>query len=272
MCDNKKCAPIGVFDSGVGGLTVAKEIIKHLPKENIVYFGDTARVPYGGKSKDTIIRYSRQICNFLMTKNVKAIVVACNTASAFALDTIAKEVDVPTIGVVIPGAKTAIDNTKNGKIGIIGTKGTINSGLYNEYIAANSDNVEVTGVACPLFASMVEENMTHDPVTKIMAERYLKGFEGKDIDSLILGCTHYPLLKDIIGEVVGPNVKLVNPAQETAVELKRLLEANDLNCEEDRKIFHTFYSSDAPDSLKEFAENVLDMNIDMVHQVNIEEY
>ena len=166
-------APIGVFDSGVGGLTVAREIIRQLPQESVVYFGDTARVPYGSKSKETIIRYSRQICRFLQTKKVKAIVIACNTASAFALDTVEKELDIPVIGVVKPGAKTAIETTKNKRIGIIGTEGTIKSELYTKYIQGIDPEIEVIGKACPLFCPLVEEGMLHDPVTDEIASRYL---------------------------------------------------------------------------------------------------
>ena len=166
-------APIGVFDSGVGGLTVAREITRQLPNESIVYFGDTARVPYGSKSKNTIIRYSRQIVHFLRTKDVKAIVVACNTASAFALDTIEKELDIPVIGVVKPGAIAAIETTKNKRIGIIGTEGTIKSKLYTEYIRSIDPEIIVIGKACPLFCPLVEEGMLHDEVTDEIARRYL---------------------------------------------------------------------------------------------------
>ena len=196
-------APIGVFDSGVGGLTVAREIIRQLPNESIVYFGDTARVPYGSKSKDTIIRFSRQIVNFLKTKNVKAIVFACNTASAFALDTIERELDIPVIGVVKPGAITAIHSTKNKRIGIIGTEGTIKSEMYTSYIQSIDKDIEVVGKACPLFVPLVEEGMLDDEVTKEMATRYLKELQNENIDSLILGCTHYPLLRKMVGKIMS---------------------------------------------------------------------
>ena len=216
-------APIGVFDSGVGGLTVAREITRQLPNESIVYFGDTARVPYGSKSKNTIIRYSRQIVHFLRTKDVKAIVVACNTASAFALDTIEKELDIPVIGVVKPGAIAAIETTKNKRIGIIGTEGTIKSKLYTEYIRSIDPEIIVIGKACPLFCPLVEEGMLHDEVTDEIARRYLDELKEQNIDSLILGCTHYPLLRSTIGKIMGPDVNLVNPAYETAISLGELL-------------------------------------------------
>ena len=157
--------PIGVFDSGVGGLTVAREIMRQIPNEKMVYFGDTARTPYGSKSKETVIRYSRQIVRFLQTMQVKAIVVACNTASAYALDELEKEIEIPVIGVIKPGAKVAADETKNGKIGVIGTEGTIGSGIYTEYIRKIRPDAEVIGKACPLFVPLVEEGLWQDPVT-----------------------------------------------------------------------------------------------------------
>lgn len=220
-----KNAPIGVFDSGVGGLTVAREIMRQIPNEKIVYFGDTARVPYGSKSKETITRFSRQIVRFLETQKVKAIVVACNTASAYALDELEKEVDIPIIGVVRPGAKVAANATKNGKIGVIGTEGTISSGIYASYIKQIKSDVEVIGKACPLFVPLVEEGLWEDPVTDEIAKRYLAELShlDKDIDTLILGCTHYPLIRSTLGRIMGEKVTLVNPAYETARELKELL-------------------------------------------------
>ena len=166
-----KNAPIGVFDSGVGGLTVVREIMRQMPEERIVYFGDTARVPYGSKSQDTIIRYSRQIIRFLMTKHVKAIVIACNTASAYALATVEKEFDVPIIGVIRAGARTAVQVTRNGKIGVIATEGTIGSGIYTQEIKKLRPDIEVTGKPCPLFVPLVEEGLLHDSVTDEIASR-----------------------------------------------------------------------------------------------------
>ena len=179
-------APIGVFDSGVGGLTVAREIMRQIPNERIVYFGDTARVPYGSKSKDIITKYSRQIIRFLLTENVKAIVIACNTASAFALDTMQKEFDIPIIGVLKPGAKVAAKTTVNGRIGLIGTEGTIHSGMYAQFIKSIKPDVEVIGKPCPLFVPLVEEGMLHDTITDQVAERYLSTLKDKNIDTLII--------------------------------------------------------------------------------------
>ena len=173
MIQTDRNAPVGVFDSGVGGLTVAREIMRQIPEERIVYFGDTARVPYGNKSKDTILRYSRQIIRFLRTREVKAIVIACNTASAYALDTVAAESDIPIIGVINAGARTAVQATRNGKIGVIGTEGTIGSGIYTRVMKQLKPDIQVTGKPCPLFVPLVEEGLLHDSVTDEIASRYL---------------------------------------------------------------------------------------------------
>jgi len=253
-------APIGVFDSGVGGLTVFKEIRRQIPNERIVYFGDTARVPYGSKSKDTVIKYTRQIINFLTTHDVKALVMACNTMSANALDEIEKEIDIPIIGVVKPGAFVASQNSKNGRIGVIATEATIRSGLYERYIKDINDQLTVFGKACPLFCPLVEEGMLEDPVTEEMARRYLSELIEKDIDTLILGCTHYPLLSRTIGKVVGEKVRLVNPAKETANELKNLLQDKKLLSEEayeERGEENEFYVSDAAEKFTTFAASIL---------------
>lgn len=265
--------PIGMFDSGVGGLTVAREVMRNIPNERIVYFGDTARVPYGSKSKETILRYSRQIVRFLLQQDVKAIVVACNTASAFALEEIRDEFDLPMIGVVKPGAKVACETTRNNRIGVIGTKGTIASGLYTEFIREIKPDAEVIGTACPLFVPLVEEGMLKDPVTVEMAERYLSVLKEQDIDTLILGCTHYPLLRSVIREIMGERVTLVNPAYETACSLKELLEREGLMNgsrpgEADR---HRFFVSDAAESFRSFADLILPINIEDAQKINMEE-
>lgn len=272
--EDKKYAPIGVFDSGVGGLTVAREIMRQLPEERIVYFGDTARVPYGSKSKETIIRYSRQIIHFLESKGVKAIVVACNTASAFALETLRPELNIPIIGVVKPGAKVAAEATQNGRIGVIGTEGTIGSQIYTETIRQHNPKAVVLGKACPLFVPLVEEGWLKDSVTLEVARRYLESFRESDIDTLILGCTHYPLLRSTIGSIMGETVKLVNPAYETAQELKRLLaEYQMIN---DGSMIHEapkyqFYVSDAAEKFKDFANSILPCEIEEARLIHIEE-
>lgn len=271
----KNCeAPIGVFDSGVGGLTVVREIMRNIPNEDIVYFGDTARVPYGSKSKETILRYSRQIVRFLRTQNVKAIVIACNTASAYALEEIKKELDIPIIGVIKPGAKVACETTEKGRIGVIGTDATIRSGIYNSFIRRSMPDVQVIGKACPLFVPLVEEGWIKDPVTVEVAKRYLAGLLSYDIDTLILGCTHYPLLRSTIREIVGEKVNLVNPAYETARELKMLLEENDLSNPRGAAEMaeHRFYVSDAAQKFQNFANSILPYDIEMTKQIQIEEF
>ena len=267
-------APIGVFDSGVGGLTVAREIMRNLPMEKIIYFGDTARVPYGSKSRDTVIRYSRQIVRFLREQQVKAIVVACNTASALALSTLEEESDIPIIGVVKPGARVAIETTKKKRVGVIATEATINSHLYRELIQQMDPEITVVGRPCPLFVPLVEEGWLHDSVTETVARRYLKDLQDQDIDTLILGCTHYPLLRSLIGEIMGERVTLVNPAYETSLALKRLLEAGGMmNPGTARSEFpYRFFVSDAAEKFKHFANSILPFDVNMTEQINIEEY
>ena len=264
--------PIGVFDSGVGGLTVAKEIMHQLPQEKIIYFGDTARVPYGSKSKETVTMYSRQIIRFLQTKHVKAIVIACNTASAFALETVKNELNLPIVGVVKPGAKTAAQTTRNGNIGVIATEGTINSGIYTEFLAQLKPELHVYGKACPLFVPLVEEGWINDPVTKMIVSRYLTDLMEKDIDTLVLGCTHYPLLRHIIREVVGENISLVNPAYETARSLKQLLEEKNLLNENQKQPEHTFFVSDGAEKFRQFANTILPCNMIETKDVHLERF
>lgn len=272
---NLKEAPIGVFDSGVGGLTVAREIMRQIPAERIVYFGDTARVPYGSKSTDTLIRYTRQIIRFLKTRGVKAIVVACNTASAVALEAVRDELDIPIIGVVRPGAKVAVEATKNSKIGIIGTETTVNSGMYVKLIQELLPQAEVIGKACPLFVPLVEEGWTKDSVTEEVARRYLADLQKSEIDTLILGCTHYPLLRHMVGEIMGEQVTLVNPAYETAIELRMLLEREGIANDGESKNFenpYEFFVSDAAEKFKTFANSILPCDVTSIKQINIEEY
>ncbi len=273
--DIDSLSPVGVFDSGVGGLTVAREIIRQLPNEKIVYFGDTARVPYGDKSKENIIRYSRQITRFLRTKNVKAIVIACNTASALALEEIRLEMDIPIIGVVKPGVKAAMESTKNKKIGIIATEATINSNIYTDIIHEKDSEITVYGKACPLFAPLVEEGMVNDPVTDEIASRYLADLKSKDIDSLILGCTHYPLIRKTIGKIMGDGVTLVNPAYETAISLKELLTKNGMAAGDEHQYessMYEFYVSDTADKFKKFANSIMPFNIEEIKRIDIENY
>ncbi len=271
----QKSAPIGVFDSGVGGLTVAREIMRQIPNEKIVYFGDTARVPYGSKSKETVTRFSKQIVRFLQTHQVKTIVVACNTASAYALDELEKEIDIPIIGVVKPGAKVAAEVSRNGKIGVIATEATIGSQIYSKYIKELNKDVTIYGKACPLFVPLVEEGLWQDPVTDEIAKRYLNELIDIDIDTLILGCTHYPLIRSTLGRIMGEDVTLVNPAYETARELKELLAEKNLLNEEAPKLGenqYQFYVSDGAEKFKRFANSIIKYGILSTKIINIEEY
>ena len=273
--DNRREAPIGVFDSGVGGLTVAKEIMYQIPNEKVIYFGDTARVPYGNKTKETVTKYALQIVRFMKTQHVKAIVVACNTASAYALDEIEQEIDVPVIGVVKPGARMAVESTKNGKIGVIGTRGPIGSETYTTYIRQLDPKVEVIGKECPLFVHLVEEGLWEDPVTEEIARRYLTDLIDMDIDTLILGCTHYPMIRKTIQRIMGDGVRLVNPAYETARELKELLQEHDILKEQPPGLgtnMHRFFVSDAAERFQVFANSILKYGILSTKVIHIEEY
>ncbi|MES2180228.1 MAG: glutamate racemase [Gemmatimonadota bacterium] len=238
-------APIGVFDSGLGGLTVAHAIMRHLPGESLVYFGDTARVPYGPKSPDTVRRYSSEIAAFLLEQGVKAIVVACNTATAHALPTLVQDLNVPVIGVVAPGARAAVKGTRNGHIGVIGTAGTIRSGAYTRAIHAESPDAKVTALACPLFVPLVEEGWTNHDATWSIAEEYLQPLLQDDVDTLVLGCTHYPILKRVIGDIVGRGVRLIDSAEETAADTRRMLAEYGLASSRERGSYR-FIASDDP--------------------------
>ena len=268
-------APVGVFDSGVGGLTVAREIMRQIPEERIVYFGDTARVPYGSKSKDTIVRYSRQIIRFLKTKGVKAIVIACNTASAYALEAVQAECDIPVIGVIDAGARAAVQATHNGKIGVIGTEGTVGSGIYTEVMKKLRPGIEVVGKPCPLFVPLVEEGLLHDSVTDEIASRYLSELKGKYIDTLVLGCTHYPLLRSTLRRLMGDEVTLVNPAYETAIELRELLKEQGLNRLSEEPFEgdqYQFYVSDLAEKFTDFATSILPNEVRETKKIDIENY
>ena len=271
----QKRAPIGVFDSGVGGLTVFREIMRQIPNEKIIYFGDTARVPYGSKSRETVTRYSEQIVRFLRTFQVKTIVVACNTASACALETLERNIDIPIIDVVKPGAKAAAETTRNGRIGVIATEATIGSQIYTEYIKKLNKDVTIYGKACPLFVPLVEEGLLQDPVTNEIARRYLTELIDINIDTLILGCTHYPLIRSTLGRIMGEGVTLVNPAYETALELKEMLISLELLNDETPGLGsnqYRFYVSDKAEKFVRFANSIIKYGILSAKAVNIEEY
>lgn len=265
-------SPIGVFDSGVGGLTVAREIMRQLPRENMVYFGDTARVPYGSKSRENIIRYSRQIIRFLRTKGVKAIVIACNTASALALDTVKGETDIPVIGVIVPGARAAIQATENGMIGVAGTEATIQSETYTKVIKEMRPDAVVIGKPCPLFVPLVEEGFAKHRITEEVIDIYLSDMRKTDIDTMILGCTHYPLLRSRIMAYFGEKVHIVNPAYETAMDLKKLLDESGAANVSDAAAAYEFYVSDAAEKFTRLANTILPYDVAATKAVNIEEY
>lgn len=263
--------PIGVFDSGLGGLTAVKELKKVLPEESIIYFGDTGRVPYGSRSKETIKKYSAQDMNFLMSKDVKAVVSACGTVSSTAGD-IGRSLPVPYIDVISPTAKAAAMATKNGKIGILGTSLTIKSGSFERELHSLNPDFQLFTQACPLFVALVENGFVTDgdEVTLMVAQRYLASICAMDVDTVILGCTHFPIIKRAIGTVVGDDVKLIDSGKETARHLAKLLEEKNLLCEKGHKARYEYCVSDDTDGFKNIAQifmgNVLDgevRNIDI---------
>jgi glutamate racemase len=264
--------PIGVFDSGIGGLTVVKEIMEQLSNESIVYFGDTARVPYGSKSKETITKFSFQCINFLLEKKVKAIVVACNTASAASLDSIKQNFDIPIIGVVEPGAIAACQVTKLNRIGIIGTESTVSSGAYEKEINIINNDVKMILKACPLFVPIAEEGWQDTQIAKLTAKEYLEALKEKSIDALLMACTHYPLLENTISEVMGEEIKLVNPAYETAKVLKAVLYDLNIQSRSNKNSSYEFYVSDNPVKFKKVGENFLKRPIPYVQKIDIEKY
>jgi glutamate racemase len=239
-------APIGIFDSGLGGLTVARAVFDRLPHDSTIYFGDTARVPYGPKSPDTVRRYSREILDWLLSQKVKAVIIACNTSTAHALDTLRAAAPVPVIGVVEPGARAAVKAGRGGPIGVIGTAGTIASGAYERSIHAIAPEVKVLQQACPLFVPFVEEGWFDHPAAQLVAQEYLAPLVQEGIRALVLGCTHYPLLKPLLRRVVGPDVALIDSAEETALAAAEALRQAGLEAPADQPTEHRFAVSDDP--------------------------
>ena len=237
---------IGVFDSGLGGLTVGRAIMDRLPDESLIYFGDTARVPYGPKSPDTVRRYSREIGQFLLGEGVKAIVVACNTATAHGLAALRAELPIPVLGVIEPGARAAVAAAPSGRIGVVGTAGTIRSGAYERAIRELSPEAKIVSQACPLFVPLVEEGWTIHEAARIVAREYLTPLQEEGVDALVLGCTHYPHLKTVIREALGSGVRLVDSAVETADELARVLDQRGLRAASGAEARHRFIASDDP--------------------------
>ncbi|HHX60513.1 MAG TPA: glutamate racemase [Epulopiscium sp.] len=262
--------PIGIFDSGLGGLTVVKEVMEHLPNESIIYFGDTARVPYGNKSKETITKFSAQIIRFLQSKGVKAIIIACNTVSSNSIEELrAMFPEIPIEGVVEPGVKVGLEKTKTGRIGIIGTEATIRTNKYPSLIKEANPKVQVFGKSCPLFVPLVEDGWIDHPVTHMVATEYLAPLLKEGIDTLILGCTHYPMLSETIQKVAGDQVTLVNPAQEAAYKMERnLKEWQQLSSGKTMPIYE-FYVSDHTSQFEHMAKEFLKRPIEHVQLVDL---
>lgn len=286
--------PIGVFDSGVGGLTVLREIFKELPCESTIYLGDTARVPYGIRSAETITRYSFENTSFLLSKGIKLLVIACNTVSSVSLKAIKDKFSVPLIGVIEPGARAAVNSTRSNRLGIIGTEGTIKSNSYinainalrgkmtlsvrergekslDRYFEIATDGMVIFTKACPLFVPLAEEGWTTNDVARLTAENYLSGLKQEDIDTLVLGCTHYPLLKKTIGEIIGYNVTLIDSATETVKEIKNMLSSFDMENMSGVKPCRDFYVTDSPQKFLKTGEKFLDREIEHIEKIELSE-
>lgn len=261
---------IGIFDSGVGGLTVLKEIIKTLPQEDTVYLGDTARVPYGTKSPETVTRYSVEITSFLVSREIKLLVVACNTASAVSLDALQQRFSIPIVGVIEPGARRAASVTRSGRVGVIGTEGTIRSSAYAKAIKRINPEIEVITRACPLFVPLAEEGWVDNQVARLTAESYLNGFKNAGVDTLVLGCTHYPLLKDTIAATVGDGVQLVDSAEETARTVADILRGSSMIRPASEKGNHHYFVTDVPAGFLKVGNRFLGGALEDVHQVSLE--
>ncbi|MGQ0704325.1 MAG: glutamate racemase [Gemmatimonadales bacterium] len=257
-------APIGIFDSGLGGLTVAHAIIERLPGESTLYFGDTARVPYGPKSPETVRRYSLEIMQWLLGEGVKAIVIACNTSTAHALEALQAASPVPVFGVIEPGARAAVAKAQDAPIGVIGTAGTIRSGAYQRAIEALLPGVEVVVKACPLLAPMIEEGWFNHPATRMVAEEYLAPVRARNILTLVLGCTHYPLIKPLIQEVIGERVTLIDSAEETAKTVVEAIRKGEVEGRGGKGATHRFVVSDDPERFRRVGTGFLGERITAV--------
>jgi glutamate racemase len=252
---------IAILDSGVGGLTVAKEVMRQLPLEKIIYFGDTARTPYGPRDPVEVIRFTHQIVDYLLQFQPKMVVIACNTATAVALDEIRARLSVPVVGVIHPGARAAIKMTRKGRIGVIGTEGTIKSNAYELALRQISPNIQVVSQACPLFVPLVEKGLFHTEQTRQAVEESLRGLKSKPMDCLILGCTHYPFLMDDISQVMGPDVALISSADETAREISTILYHKGMLATTNSMQFHQFFCSGDPLMFKKIAQEWLNEQI-----------
>jgi len=262
--------PIGIFDSGIGGLTVVHEIFRRLPNESVVYFGDTARVPYGTKSPRVVEQFAKEDIFFLLNRNVKLVVAACHTVSSVALDGIVASMHLPILGVVDPGVKAALEATRNKRIGIIGTRATVHSGTYEAKFRAKDAGIQVFSSACPLFVPLAEEGWLESDITRQTAEIYLEPMIEKDVDTLILGCTHYPLLKKVIRQVMGDSVVIIDSAEETAKQVAGRLEKIKMENEPENTPAHAFFVSDIPHQFQEVGERFLGDRLGNVTRVDLE--
>lgn len=262
--------PIGVFDSGIGGLTVVRALMQRLPHENIIYFGDTARVPYGPKSSQVVREYAAQDTDFLLSQNVKMIVIACNTVSSVALDVVQKRAKMPVVGVIQPGSENAIIATKNKRIGVVGTLTTILSNAYTNTIRQLDSSIEVFSKPCPLFVPLAEEGFIEHPATEFIAKEYLFELKLKKIDTLILGCTHYPMLEDVIQKAVGETVLLIDSGKCAASAVERILDEQDLRNSSKLKANVQFFVSDLPHKFLEIGELFLGQKMGVVKKVHVE--
>ena len=260
---NNHNSPIGVFDSGLGGLTVVKELMRQMPEEDIIYFGDTARVPYGTKSKEAIVRFSKENTRALLKHRVKMVVVACNSSSSYALAALKREFPIPIVGVIHAGAKKAVQTTKNHRVGVIATSATINSEQYVKTIHWYDSSLKVFNQACPLFVPLVEEGWFGKEVTLKVAEEYLRPLKKAKIDTLILGCTHYPLLKEIFKKVMGHKVTLIDSAQEIALEVKQILGETQTMRSSKARPRYEFFVTDRPQAFEKIAMNFLGFPVKM---------
>ena len=261
---DRKNYPIGMFDSGSGGLTVMREIIKVLPNEELIYFADTARLPYGSKSRETIIRYSIENAIFLLEHAIKILVVPCNTASAYALDKLRNIFNIPVIGVIEPGAEKAVEVTRHGRIAVLGTKGTIQSGAYQKAIHHLMPKANVLSIPCPLFVPFVEEKFIQHPAARLIVKEYLKPLKEHKTDTILLGCTHYPLLRHLIEEEIDSDVVIVDSASTCTEKVRQILKERDLATKKNVPPTHKYYASDDPEKFKILGAEILGLPIENV--------
>ncbi|GAB4180886.1 MAG: glutamate racemase [Calditrichia bacterium] len=264
--------PIGIFDSGIGGLTVVKELIEILPHENLVYFGDTARLPYGTKSEDSVKRFGLEDSYYLLEHKVKMIVVACNTVSATALPLLREHFDIPVIGVIEPGVEKAISVSRTGNIGIIGTATTIRSGRYRAELVRRNPDLRIIEQPCPLFVPLVEEGLIEDEATYIIARRYLTPLIENHVDTVVLGCTHYPVLKEVIRKIMGEDVVLVDSGEAAAGKVKEILADKNMINHQTRRPKQKFYVSDLPFKFQDIAERFLQKSLPHIELIDFDQF